>query len=1021
MTLSVQRCHFRMRIPFIGSAPLSLFLLKFCLAVVFVAASSFAQIDVNTLGGGRLTPSGPDYGFVDGDILQRSQFHSPYGIAVTGSTLYIADRDNGAIRKADLPRNRSTTILTGLKQPVAVALDSQLNLFFVTQGDGLVQRLDPFGTLTTVGRNLQRPTALAIDPNDQIYVTDLAGRLIRLDPKTGLTSVVSIGFRQPEGVAVLESGLVAVSDAGANQIDFMDPDSGALALKIGTGRADFNDGPAVNASFNQPHKLAKAPDGGVVVADRGNHRVRKINVDGSVSTIYGIDPSLWEGPECLDCDPLILPGWFDGPSEFAEAREPVGVTVSSDGKLYATEVFYHILREVTGANVTGSPQTGGAGGTNSFVVLPPTITPNTGYFPNGQTITVFNPNSSPFFPSAVYYTTDGSVPTTNSLRVVMNGNTGTIFWNDSLHDLTSLSVRAFLGATGSATVTGVRPVQNQIGVTRGMRAGIGSTVIIPIVVNLTTNDVLRSLAFVAQVTPVTPGLPPIPERFRALSINPETDFIQVAGAAESGKTSIFNVVTNVIKLPPDNARRIGIAFISTNSGFMAKDFAAVGMLSVPIPPAAFEGGRYRVEVTDASAANDRNQGVHLAPMDPQFIEVQNLFYTVGDTAPATWYNEGDFGDGDIQINDANNVFDASLGLRTPFLGTDVFDAMDVYPEDSPGVAGGDGQIRFLDWQTTLQRALRFDVSNFKRKRTAGGGRTAEPAGLINGTPDLPASSIPAGDGSWTRNALFKAGSADNVGAGAKVTVPVSVEIAPGGNLSGLEFRIVIDGAPALTAPARFELGLGMPPLIAPFTALPANQVGGAWSLFSFDPPLEGKRVLGQVAFTIPINAPAGAHYHLRFAAADGSPSPIAPYEFDTISGDVWIGVSAPVAGFDGIISDEWKAHYFGGTLDTAALPNADPDGDGMPNWAEYLAGTSPVDAGSGLSVQAFGPDRGGLKTNFTLRWMTVPGKNYAVESATDLRAGNWTEAARLSGTGQLQEFIDPNPAAAARFFRVRLK
>ena len=47
-----------------------------------LTTTALAQVEVETLGGGRLTASGPDAGFTDGDILQASQFNTPFGCAV---------------------------------------------------------------------------------------------------------------------------------------------------------------------------------------------------------------------------------------------------------------------------------------------------------------------------------------------------------------------------------------------------------------------------------------------------------------------------------------------------------------------------------------------------------------------------------------------------------------------------------------------------------------------------------------------------------------------------------------------------------------------------------------------------------------------------------------------------------------------------------------------------------------------------------------------------------------------------
>src|SRR5665811_902458 len=87
-------------------------------------SSLFADTTVTTLGGGRLSTAGPDAGFTDGDILQSSQFRTPFGCAVDlAGRVYVADRDNGALRRLDLAANRCRTVLSGLNQPVAVAVD----------------------------------------------------------------------------------------------------------------------------------------------------------------------------------------------------------------------------------------------------------------------------------------------------------------------------------------------------------------------------------------------------------------------------------------------------------------------------------------------------------------------------------------------------------------------------------------------------------------------------------------------------------------------------------------------------------------------------------------------------------------------------------------------------------------------------------------------------------------------------------------------------------------------------------
>jgi hypothetical protein len=111
----------------------------------------------------------------------------------------------------------------------------------------------------------------------------------------------------------------------------------------------------------------------------------------------------------------------------------------------------------------------------------------------GQAITVTSTVAD------VFYTLDGVEPTTNSLRLALTNNIGMIQWHETLRDLTSLRLKAIAGTNASVTVSGTPSSTSEIGITRNLVAGIGSTVIIPLVVNLRTNDALRSSNFVSRL------------------------------------------------------------------------------------------------------------------------------------------------------------------------------------------------------------------------------------------------------------------------------------------------------------------------------------------------------------------------------------------------------------------------------------------------------------------------------------------------------------------------------------------
>src|SRR6267378_21479 len=112
---------------------------------------------VNTISGGRAGT--PRYGYVDGDTKNLAQFHTPIGMALdsigadgSGPRLYVADRDNNAIRKLDRDLNQTITFLStnnGISKPVGVALDSSGNLYVLNRGangtDGTVLSFNRYG------------------------------------------------------------------------------------------------------------------------------------------------------------------------------------------------------------------------------------------------------------------------------------------------------------------------------------------------------------------------------------------------------------------------------------------------------------------------------------------------------------------------------------------------------------------------------------------------------------------------------------------------------------------------------------------------------------------------------------------------------------------------------------------------------------------------------------------------------------------------------------------------------------
>src|SRR4030095_15591331 len=100
------------------------------------------------------------------------------------------------------------------------------------------------------------------------------------------SSQPSLKLEAPNGIALDGRGNVFVSDIGAHRIFKVDS-KGELQLVAGTGVAGFSgdNGPAKQASLNSPHDLIFDSEGNLIVADSGNHRIRRIDRNGVISTI----------------------------------------------------------------------------------------------------------------------------------------------------------------------------------------------------------------------------------------------------------------------------------------------------------------------------------------------------------------------------------------------------------------------------------------------------------------------------------------------------------------------------------------------------------------------------------------------------------------------------------------------------------------------------------------------------------------------------------------------------------------
>ena len=111
---------------------------------------------------------------------------------------------------------------------------------------------------------------------------------------------------------------------------------------------------------------------------------------------------------------------------------------------------------------------------------------------------------------------------------------------------------------------------------------------------------------------------------------------------------------------------------------------------------------------------------------------------------------------------------------------------------------------------------------------------------------------------------------------------------------------------------------------------------------------------------------------------------------------------------------DWELSYFG---HTGVDPLADPDGDGMDNFAEFRAGTDPNNALSTLKFTEIRAVTNGVR----LKWLSADDKLYALQRSSTLTSGFTDIATAIFGTAPTNTYVDAIPSGTGPFFyRLRI-
>lgn len=229
--------------------------------------------------------------------------------------------------------------------PVNVVVSPSGDLYVADFNNSLIRRITAQGQVVTLPRptGFFRPFGLAFAPDGTFYVqtdgNDLGqnnpdtGTIWRIDPQTGAGQVVARNLGRPRGLAALSDGRLVLVDLPSHVLWLLDPAAASPQRQFLAGAEDvagYADGSGASARFAFPIGVAVDGNDTIYVADRENHRIRRVTLAGDVTTLAGTG----------------IAGHVDGGPAVAELNRPQGLAVDALGNLYISEIGAAWVRKI---------------------------------------------------------------------------------------------------------------------------------------------------------------------------------------------------------------------------------------------------------------------------------------------------------------------------------------------------------------------------------------------------------------------------------------------------------------------------------------------------------------------------------------------------------------------------------------------------------------------------------------------------------------------------------------------------
>ncbi|MBM3269064.1 MAG: hypothetical protein FJZ01_15600 [Candidatus Sericytochromatia bacterium] len=309
--------------------------------------------------------------------------------------------------------------------PVSAAVDASGSVYVSEALKHRLRKISAAGVVTTLAGDgtagyvdgpgasarFNVPVGLAVDASGTVYVADAVNNRIRAISPSGVVrthagdgtagfadgATSSAQFSRPVQIAVGQDGTLYVADRNNQKIRTISP-GGTVATLAGSSRG-YQDGSASAARFSEPVGVAVDATGVVYVADFGNNRIRKVAVDGTVSTLAGdgqggsvdgpgnsarfnnpfraaVDPAgnlyvleLYNRRRVRKITPAGMVSTFAGDADFADGQGaaaafwgPVGITLDDDQNVYVADSLNSRIRKITPAGVVSTVAGDGTAG-----------------------------------------------------------------------------------------------------------------------------------------------------------------------------------------------------------------------------------------------------------------------------------------------------------------------------------------------------------------------------------------------------------------------------------------------------------------------------------------------------------------------------------------------------------------------------------------------------------------------------------------------------------------------------------